>query len=149
MPAVPGKTYQKPKNTRNIAIAIAALSARLFRISRPTRKRLREIPSIRGIRADSRRREARSMNRRETVPRSAIRWYAAGVMMSAMATATKSSAAKCNICSSPNKSQTTFITVIKNVMSWKEDFSRACNGEFLGVHDGFPAIAVRRSSFPL
>jgi hypothetical protein len=49
----------------------------------------------------------------------------------------------------PNKSQTTFITVIKNVMSWKEDFSRACNGEFLGVHDGFPAIAVRRSSFPL
>jgi hypothetical protein len=50
---------------------------------------------------------------------------------------------------SPNKSQTTFITVIKNVMSWKEDFSRACNGEFLGVHDGFPAIAVRRSSFPL
>ena len=50
---------------------------------------------------------------------------------------------------SPNKSQTTFITVITNVMPAKEDFSRACNGDFLAVHDGFPAIAVRRLSFPL
>jgi nucleoside-diphosphate-sugar epimerase len=50
---------------------------------------------------------------------------------------------------SPNKSQTTFITVIMNVVSSKEDFSRACNGDFLAVHDGFAAIAVRRPSFPL
>jgi hypothetical protein len=35
-----------------------------------------------------------------------------------------------------------------NSMPSKEDFSRACNGDFLAVHDGFPAIAVRRPSFP-
>ena len=34
--------------------------------------------------------------------------------------------------SSPNKSQTTFITAIKNVLSSKESSSRTCNGEIAG-----------------
>jgi hypothetical protein len=56
----------------NIVLAIAALNAALFRIRRPKRKRSSEIPNISGMRAYSRKREARSTNRRETIPLSAI-----------------------------------------------------------------------------
>ena len=53
---------------------------------------------------------------------------------------------------SPNKSQTTVITVIWNVMSWKEGFSRAWIGEFLAVfcHCGAEArvFTLQRQSFP-
>jgi hypothetical protein len=49
---------------------------------------------------------------------------------------------------SPNKSQTAFITVIKNVMPSKESFSRVCNGEFLAVHDGFFCRCGAETKFP-
>ena len=45
--------------------------------------------SISGNTAHSKKREASSTNRRETIPLSAIRWYAAGVMIRAIETANK------------------------------------------------------------
>src|SRR2546423_237534 len=76
---VQGKTYQKLTNTSSKARAIAPLSPTSLRMRRETKKESIAIASISGNMAQVRKREARSIKRRDKVPRCPIRWYAAGV----------------------------------------------------------------------